>query len=748
MLRPMGVDPGSGFEQALAESPVLAALAKDERRLLLDALEPVEVEPGEVVVREGASDRAMYFVVSGTGRVTRGGLDLGTIGPGEHFGELALVAERARAASIVAVTRFELARLQLPVYRRLCEEHPAFALRLLTVVLGGVATRLVEMTESVGTLLFERSLPRRIEVDVRLDGEPRVVRTGTRLFDLLPPAMHGCPVVAALVDRKAVSLATPISSDCELSAVTTAHWEGQRIYRHSLGLLLLEAGHDLDPRIALALGHSVGFAQHVFVDGDSAPPRDELALAVEARMRELAEADLPLLEEWWTVDEARDHFAAAGWSQAAALLRTWRDPAVPLVSYGKAYALNMGPLVSSTGRLEAFRVLPDDDGLLLLYGPKAGSRPPPPLSEPPADDAAELTSQAMADAAQHDEPPLSSSRIAREARAVSHQTTGMTLDQARWLATLDVTSVGAFNSACIGQDVSQLIRVSEGFQEKRISRIADEIRDRARDIKVVTIAGPSSSGKTTFIKRLRVQLQVDGINPVGVSLDNYYVDRELNPRDDKGEYDFEAFEALRADLLQEHLGALLAGQTVRTAHYDFPTGHSAPSGGPEIHLGPNDLLMLEGIHGLNPRLLESIPPERVFRVFICPLAQLPFDRLTRLHSSDVRLIRRIVRDRHSRGTNAADNILRWPSVRAGERRHIFPFQQHADAVFDSSLLYELSVLKVYAERYLLEVPDDGPAYTTAFRLLQLVDRFITIYPDHVPPTSLLREFIGGSGFEY
>lgn len=747
MLPLMGAESRTGPEQALAGSPVVVALSDGERRLLFDALELVEVAPGETIVREGDHDRAMFFVVSGQGRMMRGGLDLGAIGPGEHFGELALVAERARAASIVAVTRLELAQLALPVYKKLCEDHPAFALHLLTAVVGGLATRLVEMTESVGTLLRERSLPRRTQVSVRLGEEVRLVATGTRAIELLPRTVNGRPVVAALVDRKAVSLTAPLSSDCHLSLLTTAHWEGQRIYRHSLGLLLLEAGRDLDPGLSLRLGHSVGFAQHVFVDG-SAPPREELSRAVEARMQDLAAAAQPLLEEWWTVDEARDHFAAAGWQDAAALLGTWRDPAVPLVSYGRAYALNMGPMLSSTGRLEAFRVLPDDDGLLLMYGPKAGSRPPPPLSQPPADDAAELTSSAMADAAMADEPPPSSSRIVSEARAVSHRTTGMTMDQARWLATLDVTSVGAFNSACIGQDVSQLIRVSEGFQEKRITRIADEIRDRGGDIKVVTIAGPSSSGKTTFIKRLRVQLQVNGINPVGLSLDDYYVDRELNPRDAKGDYDFEAFEALRSDLLQEHLASLLAGHAVHTAHYDFQTGRSAPGGGPEIRLGSKDLLMLEGIHGLNPRLLASVPEDRVFRIFICPLMQLPFDRLTRLHSSDVRLIRRIVRDRHARGTNAADNILRWPSVRAGERKHIFPFQHHADAVFDSSLLYELSVLKVYAERYLLEVPDDGPAYTTAFRLLQLVDRFITIYPDHVPPTSLLREFIGGSGFEY
>ena len=267
-------------------------------------------------------------------------------------------------------------------------------------------------------------------------------------------------------------------------------------------------------------------------------------------------------------------------------------------------------------------------------------------------------------------------------------------------------------------------------------------------MKVVCIAGPSSSGKTTFIKRLRVQLQVNGINPVSVSLDDYYVDRDETPRDEEGDYDYEAFEALRVPLLQEHTSRLLAGETLRTARYNFATGASNAEGGAEISLGERDILMLEGIHGLNPMLLSTLPADSVYRVFACPLAQLPFDRLTRVHASDVRLIRRIVRDRHTRGATAAMNIMRWPSVRAGERKHIFPYQHHADAVFDSSLIYELSVLKVFAERYLLEVPQSDAAYTTAFRLLGLLDRFVTIYPDHVPPTSILREFIGGSGFEY
>jgi uridine kinase len=335
-----------------------------------------------------------------------------------------------------------------------------------------------------------------------------------------------------------------------------------------------------------------------------------------------------------------------------------------------------------------------------------------------------------------------------EALAVSRQTLSMTQQQERWLETVEVRGVGDFNRACISGYVGELINVSEGFHEKRISRIADEVHGRGKAARIVCIAGPSSSGKTTFIKRLRVQLQVLGMNPLAISLDDYYCDREKTPKDEKGEYDFESLEALRIDLLQDHLGDLLAGESVKTAHYDFKSGKSHENGGPEMRLDHHSVLMLEGIHGLNPKLLAQIGKDEAFRVFICPLAQLTFDRVTRMHASDMRLIRRIVRDRHSRGYSAAASITRWDSVREGERKHIFPFQHHADAVFDSSLIYEAAVLKVYAERYLLEVPHESPAWPTALRLLNLVDRFVALYPDRVPPTSILREFIGDSAFQY
>ena len=615
-----------------------------------------------------------------------------------------------------------VARLTSTRYEAMAVALPALALRFTRALLAGLGVRLSDVTESVGALLRERSLPRCTRVKVRLDGGTTEVRVGTAVGEVLPTVVDGRAVVAALMDRREVSLIAPIASTCQIEPLTTARWEGRRIYTHSLAFLLLEAARGQVPGLDIRMAYSLGVAQRVTVRGDDAVDLEQLAIDLDDRMRAIAATDAPLREEWWTVDEAREYFIAAGLHRVAELLRTWRDPAVPLATYGSVYALGMAPLLPSTGTMTGFRLIADETGLLLVYGSEAARSGDRPGGRVP--DAAGVA----------------------EARAASRHAQSMTDAHQRWLRELGVTSVGELNRACITGDVPQLVRVSEGFQEKRISTIANQIRDLGERVKVVCAAGPSSSGKTTLIKRLEVQLQVNGLHPVGISLDDYYVDREDTPLDADGEYDFEALGALRLDLMQDHLGRLLSGETVRTARYDFKAGRSIPDGGSDIVLEEHDILMIEGIHGLNPRLLETLPAEQIFRIFICPLAQLPFDHLTRVHASDVRLLRRIVRDRRSRGHNATASILRWPSVRRGERRHIFPYQHHADAVFDSSLIYELSVLKVFAERYLLEVPHDHQAYTTAFRLLQLVDRFVTIYPDDVPPTSILREFIGGSGF--
>ncbi len=589
-------------------------------------------------------------------------------------------------------------------------------------------------------------VPRPAEVTLRWGNESLRVPSGTPLLSTLPREVNGVPVVAAVLGRRPVSLTACATWDTDVEPITLDTPEGQRIHRGSQALLLLEAAQQVAPEADVRLAHSVGFGRRVLIGLGWRQQVEVLAARLDETMRNLVAQNHPLVETWVGVTEAMEHFRRMGWEDTVDLLATWRDPIVPLSSYGQLHALVRSPLLPHTGLVGGFRVLADRGGLLLLFG---GQR----TNGHERTDAPLLELSGSVATMENAEPLLPAMAGLRdvsneEALAVSRQTLSMTQQQERWLEMLDSRSVGAFNRACITGHVGELINVSEGFHEKRISRIADEVHGRGRAARVVCIAGPSSSGKTTFIKRLSVQLQVLGINPLAISLDDYYCDRDQTPADDKGQLDFEALGALRLALLQDHLARLLAGESVRTARYDFKTGRSDATGGPLMHLDHKSVLLLEGIHGLNPELLAQVGANSVFRVFVCPLSQLPFDRVTRVHASDVRLIRRIVRDRHSRGYSAEDTITRWGSVRRGERKHIFPFQHHADAIFDSSLIYELAVLKVYAERYLLEVSRAHPAWATAYRLIGLVDRFVALYPDRIPPTSILREFVGESSFSY
>jgi uridine kinase len=702
--------------RALARCALLAQLDARERERLLACAERLTVAPRTSVHGERDAGRHLYVILDGTATLRRPELPLRRLVPGDHFGELATLGAGHRGESVVADTALTVARISPECWTALLSDAPALAAKLAAGLAAALARELDALGGDMGLLLRGRSLPRAAEVTVRVVGEERCVRTGTTLRELLPADLDGDLVVGGLLGHKPVSLATPVFTDTVIAPLTLSHWEGRQIYAHSLGLLLLESAHQLDPRLRVRMGPSRGTRQVVEIAVDP-QERRKLAERLAEEMARIAATDAPFRLEYWPTEEAAEHFRERGWGDAAVLLRTRRQATVRLVSCGDLYALSMGPLLPSTGALGGFRLAPGEEGLALEIGardPRNGhARTLPPTLASPSKDG------------------------------------GMVRDHQRWLAAMGVTSVGAFNDFCISGQVTQLIRVAEGFHEKRIGQIADLVAARRDRIRIISIAGPSSSGKTTFIKRLTVQLQIDGVKPVGLSLDDYYVDRERTPKDARGEWDFEALEALDLPLLQDHVRRLLAGDAVKTARYDFLTGRSAPEGGPVVQLRPGDVLMLEGIHGLNPGLLGAIPREgELFRIFVHPATTLPFDRLTRVSATDLRLLRRIVRDRHQRGYGAAENILRWPSVQAGEREHIFPYQHEADAIFDSTLIYEPAVLKVFAERYLLEVPPTHPAYPTAHRLRYLVDRFVSIYPDHVPPTSLLREFIGGSGFGY
>jgi uridine kinase len=693
-------------------------LSDTELARLASHLLALHVPAGGIIVRQGAHDRALYGLLSGRARVSHGSVSLGVLEQGAHFGDVGWLTGAERSASVVAESTCELVVLDAEMLDRCIVTHPHMVVRLLRALVAGSGARLGEMNATVSAFLKVRGLARRPELTVQVGDVSHTVRNGTVPSELLPARLGEARVVAALVDGRTRALDLPLAGDCELAPLSTAHWEGQRIYRRSLCLATLEAAESLG--IALRVGASLGLAQRLLT-----PPGADVAVLAErlqAALEALVERDVPVVRETLGLVEAYDHFEQLGWHDAAQLMRTTRATHLNMASYGGLYVWEARPLVPRTGALEGFAIAPDGDDLLLVYAvPGSGIGRSAPGGGLPAE-------------------------VVRRAWAVARQTDGLMRQQALWLKTLGIRSVGDFNQRCIEGRVAELIQVAEGAHEKAIGALADTLAAAAERLRVVCIAGPSSSGKSTFIRRLKVQLQVNGLNPRSLGLDDYYCDREVTPLDEEGDYDFEAVEALRLDLLRDHLARLAAGERVKTARFDFREGRSYAEGGPELQLGPQDLLLIEGIHGLNPALSDHLPLDQAFRIFVSPLAQLPLDALSHVHASDVRLLRRIVRDRHGRSKHAADTILRWPKVRAGERKHIHPYQGNAHAVFDTSLVYEVAVLKVYAERYLLEVPPHHPAQATAERLLTLLDRWITVYPDHVPPTSILREFMGGSGF--
>ena len=541
-------------------------------------------------------------------------------------------------------------------------------------------------------------------------GQEHLVPVGTPLMALLGRKDHeGHPILGAVLNNRLVSLSTPIRGAARLRPVTEFAREGTVIYRRSISIVLLQAVHEVAPAGKLVIGQSLGEG-YFFEWLGLEPLTEERVRVFEAKMRTIVAEDRPFQEEQMDIDEAIEVFAREGAHERVRLLRTLRVSSVPVVSIGDVHLLAHGPVAPAAGGLEGFELALYNGGLILRFpGPSARKR--------------EVA----------DMPRLF--KVYRDTR--------------RWNEILGVADVGQFNELCISGAVNGIVKVAEALHEKRIAEIADLVLAR-KGVKLVCIAGPSSSGKTTFSKRLSVQLRVNGVKPVGLSLDDYYVDRDQTPRDADGKPDFEAIEAIDLELLNVHLGALLKGERVETPRYDFATGKRC---GREkwhaLQIDPaGDVLIVEGIHGLNERLTQAIPAEHKFRVYVSALTQLTVDNSERVFTSDSRLLRRIVRDRLFRGYRAERSIDMWPSVRRGEQQHIFPFQEQADAIFNSALVYEPAVLKIYAERFLLEVPTDSPSFVEADRLLRFLSLFVPVFPEEVPHASILREFIGGSSFAY
>ena len=549
-------------------------------------------------------------------------------------------------------------------------------------------------------------------VEVTFAGEVHRVPVGTRVDDVLRSLLGEIPdtVLAALVNRRQVMLDFPLRGRVVLDLVTYGSRAAEHVYKRSVSLMLYEARWRCYPEARLIIGQSLGNSYHFQVRGATVP-LEEMAARLEAAMRELVAERRTFRRRTVTLEEVEDHFARWRMDDKLALLRTRRSSTVHTVTCGEFVDVAHGPFAPHTGCLPTFAVLPYGDGLLLRF-PRRSNRDDLPDFRP---------------------------------KDLLFTTC---LETRRWEEILGTHHVGQLNRLAANGTISSIVRVAEGFQEKKIAQIADAIAGRTERVRLVTIAGPSSSGKTTFIKRLAVQLRVNGIEPVALSLDNYYVDRERTPRGEDGEPDFESIDALDLALFNESLAGLLAGREVRTPHYDFLSGQRREDKWSPMRLEPNQVLLIEGIHGLNDRLTEAVSRDHVYRIYISALSQLAIDDHNRIFTSDARLIRRIVRDRKYRGFSAERTLELWEKVRSGEGRWIFPFQEQADVMFNSALVYEPAVLRIYAERFLLQVPRDSPAYTEAYRLLKFLSLFVPVFPDEVPHTSILREFIGGSAFHY
>ncbi len=513
------------------------------------------------------------------------------------------------------------------------------------------------------------------------------------------------PIVAALVDGRLRELTFVPSGDIRAVPVDLTSADGMRIYRRSLLLLLLAAFEDLFPDARLVVQHSLTFGGYYCeVEGRDQLSEEELT-RLEARMRDLAEADLPIREEEIPLDEAIALFEKRGDDDKVRLLRFRQKDYVTVYWLDDTVDYLHGYMVPSTGYLRIFGLAPYPPGFVLRFPRRFAPNSLQPITHLP--------------------------------RLVS-----VFRQHGRWMELMHVTDVGALNEAIHEGRLRELILIAEALHEQHISDIAQEIA-RRKDVRLVLVAGPSSSGKTTFSKRLSVQLLASGIRPFALGMDDYFVNREDTPRDENGNYDFDSPRALDLDLLNEQLRALLAGEEVTLPRFNFITGKREQ--GPTVRLHPDQIIIMEGIHGLNPLIAESVPVEHTFRVYVSALTVLNLDRHNRISTTDTRLIRRIVRDARTRGRNAEGTILMWENVRRAEKRYIFPYQEHADMMFNSALVYELSALRHLAEPLLLQVEPDSPAYVEARRLISFLRWFLPCQDmEMIPNNSILREFIGGS----
>lgn len=501
------------------------------------------------------------------------------------------------------------------------------------------------------------------------------------------------------------------NKDVEFLDITSA--SGMRTYMRSLCFVLVKAVEDLYPqgKISLMQAISKGYYCDLHL-ADRSIGLDDVT-RIKKRMQEIIAEDLPFIRTDCHTTKAMQLFRERGMADKVKLLETTGELYTSYYTLGDTVDYYYGSLVPSTGYIKLFDVVKYYDGLLLRV----------PNRKNPTQLEDVIKQEKMLDVFQ---------------------------EYHHWNDIMGISTVGDFNEACNQGHVTDLINVSEALQEKKIAHIAEEIAKRNENgnkVKLVLIAGPSSSGKTTFSKRLSIQLMTNGLKPYPISMDNYFVDREHTPKDDNGEYDFESLYALDLPYFEAQLQALLAGEEIELPRFNFTTGKREPSG-EKLRIDDNMILVLEGIHALNPKLIPNIPDSNKYKIYVSALTTILLDNHNYIPTTDNRLLRRIIRDYKYRGYSAQETISRWESVRAGEDKWIFPYQEQANAMFNSALLFELAVLKDYAEPILRKVPNSCVAHSEARRLLRFLKYFVSVPDNQLPPTSLLREFLGGSSFRY
>lgn len=539
------------------------------------------------------------------------------------------------------------------------------------------------------------------------DGRVYTGPRGGKLMELLNvlPEWENPPIMGAIVNGELKELTYPIDMDARIRPVTMADDDGARIYRRSATFLLEAAFEEIFPNNSMKLDHSVSAGGYYCEVTDRAPLSPKELKALEMRMQELVDLNLKIKKRVVPIKDAIAYFEEKGLKDKVQLLKYRQKDYLVLYQLGNHQDYHHGYVVPSTSFIKWFALDVAGDGFILSY-PRRNS------------------------------PKQILTRTSYPKLLSTFRQYG------NWLERLGIESVGSLNDANSSGNLREVILISEALHELQIADIAQHIADRSEEARIILIAGPSSSGKTTFSKRLAIQLLAQGFSPYPLEMDNYFVDREKTPKDENGQYNFESLGAMDTHKLSVDLKHLIAGEEVQLPHYNFKEGRQEK--GEVIKLSQDHLLILEGIHGLNPQLLPEIPASSTFKIYASCLTQLNLDRYNRISTTDTRLIRRIVRDARERGYSAQQTIQRWDSVTRGEKDYIFPYQENGDKLFNSALVYELSALRPLVEPLLRQVPYGSMEYVEAKRLLAMLEWFLPITSDLIPDNSILREFVGGS----